>query len=319
MSPRPIEDVLIREMTLDDLPGADNLRHLAGWNQTTADWRRLLSLEPQGCFVAGRQGRIIGSVTTTTHGPSLAWIGMMLVHPDERGRGIGAALLRSAISRLERAGVRCVKLDATPLGQPLYEKCGFVPEATLQRWHRVAEPQAHSLGPFSSFPSFPSFAALHLPGAEEHLAHAAFESADTRPLTGSDWPAVERMDARAFGAPRSALLHRLAEEARSVLIWPATGAIGGYGMLRPGVRAFYLGPGVCASPEGVAVLVAALLREAGGAPVFWDILDQCGPAKEAARRFGFAPARPLTRMRRGSDVPAGDPNAQFAIADPAVG
>jgi predicted N-acetyltransferase YhbS len=117
-----MKDVILRRMTEADLPGADELRRLAGWNQTAEEWRRSLSLEPEGCFVALQDGKVAGTVTTITYGRALAWIGMMLVHPDHRGRGIGTGLMQQALKYLQDRGVKCIKLDATPAGQPLYEK-----------------------------------------------------------------------------------------------------------------------------------------------------------------------------------------------------
>ena len=82
----------IREMKSGDLVAADSLRNLAGWNQTATDWNRILNYQPNGCFVAVNADRIVGTVTTTCYGQKLAWIGMMLVHPDFRRRGIGTHL-----------------------------------------------------------------------------------------------------------------------------------------------------------------------------------------------------------------------------------
>ena len=58
-------------------------------------------------------------------------IGMVLVPPEKRRMGIGTALLMHGIEYLEAKGVAAVKLDATPLGRPLYEKLGFVVEYDL--------------------------------------------------------------------------------------------------------------------------------------------------------------------------------------------
>src|SRR6266496_3261092 len=101
-----MERVSLRPMTGDDLPAADELRRLAGWNQTLEDWRRLLGLEPRGCFVAVQEGRVVGTVTTTTYGRALAWIGMMLVHPEHQRRGIGTGLMRRALDYLQSQGVK---------------------------------------------------------------------------------------------------------------------------------------------------------------------------------------------------------------------
>src|SRR5437660_10933274 len=105
-----MEKVSLRSMTEGDLPAADELRRLAGWNQTLADWRRLLWLEPRGCFVAVENVAVVGTVTTTTYGQTLAWIGMMLVHPERQRRGIGTRLIRQALEYLHGLGVACVKL-----------------------------------------------------------------------------------------------------------------------------------------------------------------------------------------------------------------
>src|SRR5436190_22480309 len=119
------EAVELRVMTGLDLPAADALRREVGWNQKPQDWRRLLRLEPNGCFLAMHKGFLAGTVTTTTYGTALAWIGMMLVHPDHRRMGIATRLINRALEYLKEREVRCVKLDATPAGQPLYEQLGL--------------------------------------------------------------------------------------------------------------------------------------------------------------------------------------------------
>src|SRR5262249_32451649 len=108
-------------MTEPDIALGMRLKQQAGWNQTEADWRRCLALEPDGCFVAELDSQSVGTVTTCTFG-DVAWVAMVLVEETVRGRGIGRALMERALAYLESTGVRCVRLDATPLGRPLYEK-----------------------------------------------------------------------------------------------------------------------------------------------------------------------------------------------------
>ena len=62
----------------------------------------------------------------------------MIVHPDARRQGIGAALMTRALDHLDAAGVSCVKLDATPAGLPLYRRLGFEEEVLFARWMGVA-------------------------------------------------------------------------------------------------------------------------------------------------------------------------------------
>ncbi|MCY3021404.1 MAG: GNAT family N-acetyltransferase [Planctomycetota bacterium] len=136
---------LCRLLQTADLRAAQRLRELAHWNQTDQDWLNLLAMEPQGCFAAEVNGVAIGTATTTrflpASGPgSFGWVGMVLVHPDFRGHGIGSTLLRRAIDYLRACGVETVKLDATPLGRPVYLKHGFLDECSLERWQGMAGP-----------------------------------------------------------------------------------------------------------------------------------------------------------------------------------
>lgn len=283
----------IREMTEADLPGADELRRVVGWNQTSQDWARMLRLSPSGCFVALDGDTIVGTVTTTPYGSTLAWIGMMLVHPEHRRRGIGRQLMLRALESLRQRNVQCVKLDATPAGLPLYEQLGFVREWELTR---------HQLTPGTLI-----------------VAGSSTPAPDVRVLAESDWEGIVKVDAAAFGTAREELLRSLAADSVRAVVWPAQGLAQGWGFLRPGANADYLGPIVCLSEEGSASLVAALLTGSRERPVFWDVPDLNEAAQAVARAAGFEPVRPLTRMRRGPEKLPSNPRAQFAIADPAVG
>ncbi|MGZ0172571.1 MAG: GNAT family N-acetyltransferase [Planctomycetales bacterium] len=129
----------IRQMRLDDLDCAMNLKDQVGWNQTPDDIRRLVEYEPEGCFIAELDGIPVGTVSTTSYGTKLAWIGMMLVLPEYRRRGIARKLMQSSLDYLLGRGVTCIKLDATPLGQPMYEQLGFHAEWGFQRWEREGD------------------------------------------------------------------------------------------------------------------------------------------------------------------------------------
>ena len=79
-------------------------------------------------------GKIVGTAATLSYENRFAWIGMVLVDPDYRNRGIGTSLLQRTIEYLDAAGIPTLKLDATPAGKPLYEKLGFVSEYEIDRW-----------------------------------------------------------------------------------------------------------------------------------------------------------------------------------------
>ena len=93
--------IRVRALTAADLPLG--LCGAAGWNQTEADWRRFLDLQPDGCFVAELDGASVGTTTTCVFS-RVAWVAMALVAEAVRGRGVGAALLGAALADPHRPG-----------------------------------------------------------------------------------------------------------------------------------------------------------------------------------------------------------------------
>lgn len=282
-------ELRLRLLTRADLSFADSVRALAGWNQTIADWERFLAAEPDGCFLAEWNGAAAGTATTIVYGSTLAWIGMVLVHPDYRRRGIGRALLERCVEHLRGRGVRCIKLDATPAGKKVYDGLGFKDEWPLTRWERSA---------------------ARLPKAEWHAGIRDCRDAE----------AVESLDTAAFGVSRKKLLEPLMKQSLCALACKSeAGKVQGYGLLREGSAAFYLGP-VVAESAGVGVkLVNVLVAGAQGERIYWDIPERNIPAVELAKALGFKPQRTLMRMYLGENLAPGNPLQQFGIAGPEVG
>ncbi|MDA1316036.1 MAG: GNAT family N-acetyltransferase [Acidobacteria bacterium] len=271
---------MIRRMTTDDIPAGMRLKETANWNQTAQDWENVLALEPQGCWVYEAEGKIVGSTTAVTYGEDLAWIGMVLVLPEYRGRGIARALMEHALRYLDARGVKCVKLDATDMGRPLYERLGFVEETSIERW-------AGTLNPTSPPDDLPVPAAL----------------VDVEPIAA--------LDRAAFGADRSRLLGRLSE----TFPQDAHYLPGGYLMGRPGVREYFLGPCVADHAAGARRLIAHCLSQYATTRMFWDLLPANQDAVDLARSFGFEPQRKLARMTlKGGVCQPGNVSQVFAAA-----
>src|ERR1035441_8009995 len=82
------------------------------------------------CESQARAGNVLGTAAYLRY-DALGWIAMMLVDPAERRAGLGAQLLTEALAAV--AGAPCVGLDATPAGEPLYRRFGFVGDYSLVR------------------------------------------------------------------------------------------------------------------------------------------------------------------------------------------
>jgi len=137
----------LRLMTASDIHDASELSTAAGWNQNGDDWRRLLKCAPRGCFGIEVEGKLVASTTAVCYQRDLAWIGMVLTHPEYRGRGFAGRLLAQALEFTEAAEIKTIKLDATEQGRPLYEKFRFVAEQPVERWIRSGSGEAM---PFNS-------------------------------------------------------------------------------------------------------------------------------------------------------------------------
>jgi len=277
----------IRMMTLADIPAGMRLKEAARWNQTGEDWRRFLRADSEGCFVAEWNGQVMGTVTTIIYEDRFAWVGMVLVDPGFRGRGIGSALLVHAMDYLDATKIPCVKLDATPQGRGLYQRLGFVPEYEIER---------HIL----------------------ERGSAAARPDQVRRM--EDIRSVLGMDRDVFGADRRVLLSSVASDAPEFVITAQEGhSLSGYALGRRGSRADHLGPWVACSEAVARDILERFLHCSGRNTIFVDVVkdNPWAPALLAEKRFKFS--RPLTRMWRGENAHPGRPDLLCAILGPEFG
>jgi GNAT superfamily N-acetyltransferase len=283
--------MVIRNMTESDLPSALRLKTMAGWNQTVADWKRFMDASPTGCFVAEVDGEVRGTVTTISFEHRFAWVGMVLVDPEYRSKGIGTSLLHKAIGHLDDAKVPTVKLDATPQGKPLYEKLGFVAEYDIERW------------------------SLQRPAGKSSPGHPRTESASTE-LPAS----LFQMDRESFGAGRADLLKSLHRDAPDFTLEVRTNeGLQGYAFGRRGSFADHLGPWIAKDADTARTLLQSFLVRSIRETVIADCLKNNAIAVDLLKCSGFVYARPLTRMYRGPNDYPGRPESVCAIMGPEFG
>ena len=159
-----------RFLTVADVDAAMQLSTAAGWNQTPEDWRRIIALEPEGCFGIDVDGQLVATATLLCFGQDLAWVGMVLTHRDHQRKGLARTLMRAAIDTARRRGVRCIKLDATDQGRPLYSSLGFVDEQPIERWRTESIPLADARGSESVALSRDREGAVGIPQALDRTA-----------------------------------------------------------------------------------------------------------------------------------------------------
>lgn len=116
------------------------------------------------------------------------------------------------------------------------------------------------------------------------------------------------------------MLELLATQSSNAIVsTDEAGRVNGYGLLRQGSRAFYLGPVAASSSEAGVTLIRTLVHQVKGHPVFWDIPDANQAAVSLVKELGFTPQRPLLRMFIGNNEHPGNQERYYALADPSIG
>ena len=129
----------ISPMTRDDLDFAVALTDSENWGYRRSDFERLISLAPDGCFVARGVLRRVGLITTTRHGDYGFW-GTLIVMKKHRHRGIGEALITHAIAYLKERGAKTIELNGVFPTVSLYRRFGFQDKYLSLRFVRPPSP-----------------------------------------------------------------------------------------------------------------------------------------------------------------------------------
>lgn len=276
----------IRLMTLNDLPLGLRLSAQAGWNQTEADWRRFMRLEPDGCFVAQWAQEPVATTAAFVFG-SVGWIAMVLVDEAFRHRGIASRLVEHALKYVEQRSVRTTRLDATPLGRPVYERLGFLPEYSLVRMQGTVVPPADDSG----FVSLPAGHVQEMCDLDRHIT----------------------------GTSRQRLIQALHDERPEATAAGFTaGGVTGYAMWRPGRRASQIGPAMARSAQTGVALLDQMWRRCPAGTVFADVPTGNATAVAWFTSHAFTVQRDFTRMCRGPRI-ADFPERMWASSGPEKG
>lgn len=127
--PRTEESLVIREMTERDMDHVFNIE--AGIFPDPFDARRLDIMRrwfPSACLVAEKNGKIVGYILATLRSPTLGHILSVAVIEEERGKGIGSALIRKSMEIMKSRGASAVRLEVRTDNMKaikLYKKMGY--------------------------------------------------------------------------------------------------------------------------------------------------------------------------------------------------
>lgn len=114
--------ITFRNATLDDLKQVLGWARDEGWNPGLDDAPAFHTADPDGFFVAVDGLTPVAAISVVNHTDTFAFLGLYIVRPSYRGKGIGYGLWSHAI---QHAQGRTIGLDGVPEQQDNYAASGF--------------------------------------------------------------------------------------------------------------------------------------------------------------------------------------------------
>ncbi|MDN3520467.1 GNAT family N-acetyltransferase [Halomonas ramblicola] len=276
-----------RRMLESDLRAVHLLTQVVCWPHRREDCELLYRLG-RG-FVAECDRGVIGTALWWAHGDDLASLGMVIVLPEAQGRGIGSELMNRL---LEEIGERNTLLNATPRGQPLYERLGFRVIGKAHKHQGTVAPHAPVVPP---------------PGTR------------LRAIEARDGTALVELASSAAGMPRASVMDELLRIAEGVVIEDGNSNPVGFAILRRFGHGDAIGPVVAPDPGHARALVSHLAAARTGSFMRIDVRDE-SELDSLLSELGLAQVVDDTQivMVRG-EAPQADPGMhQFAIVSHAL-
>lgn len=263
-------ELTIRAMTRPELDTLVEWAAAEGWNPGVNDAEIFWGADPEGFGAAERDGELIGGGSIVAYGGRFGFMGVFIVRPDLRGRGLGRQLWHARrdrlIARLDAPAV--IGMDGVFAMEDFYARGGFVLSHRDLRFEGV--------------------------GAQGPL--------DARVVDLSEVPFADlaRYDAAHFPAPREAFLQAwISQPGCRALGALQDGGLSGYGVIRSCRQGFKIGPLFAADAEIAEALFVGLVDHAPGVPIFLDAPENNPDAMALAERHGLREVFGCARMYYG--------------------
>lgn len=257
----------IRAMTRQELDLAVDWAAAEGWNPGLHDADCFHAADPDGFLVGLLDEQPVAVISVVRYGAVFGFLGFYIVHPSFRGRGYGMRIWQAGMNRL--AG-RVVGLDGVVDQQPNYRKSGF------ELAHNNVRFEGRGRG-----------APVDDPGVTL-LSDIPFER-------------VTDYDRRFFPADRSVFLQAWITRPDVVALGHLSGAnLNGYAVLRPCRNGYKIGPLFADTPDLAERLYQAVtVRIPAHEPVYLDVPQVNGAARDLAKRHGMTAVFETARMYKG--------------------
>jgi hypothetical protein len=242
-----------------------------GWNPGYGDADSFFAADPGGFLLGRVDGVPVASISAVKYGSDFGFVGLYIVEPAHRGRGLGLRAWDAAMASLRG---RCIGLDGVVAQQDNYRKSGFALAHRNVRYAGVATGAGAPASP-SDPPHVVDLGAVSL--AE-----------------------IAAYDRQHFPAARPVFLEAWLHQSAHALGWRENGRLRGMGCVRACREGFKCGPLHADDPTIASALFDALAaRLPTGAPLFLDLPEPNAAARRLAEARGMQPVFETARMYAG--------------------
>jgi ribosomal protein S18 acetylase RimI-like enzyme len=264
-----IEGYAIREMARHEVDLAISWATAEGWNPGIHDAETFYRTDPHGFFLGILDGKPVASISAVAYGDSYGFLGLYIVKPTFRGRGLGIEIWNRGMEYLQG---RNIGLDGVLAQQKLYERSGFRPCCRSLRY------QGEGTGLGSKVAGI------------EYLSEVPLDD-------------LMAYDDQFFPEPRHLFIESWIRQPEGTALGSySDGSLTGYGVLRKCQLGYKIGPLFADDAKAADVLFRALCGSAPrGSPVFLDTPQPNPAALDLARRYDMHLVFETVRMYNKKD------------------
>lgn len=278
-------NITILQLCHEHIEQARSLSATAGWPHRREDWLFMLDLGTG--FAACDGGELVGTAMTWSFGQALSTLGMVLVAPGMKGRGIGRKLVSTALAEIKTP---TIALNATKEGIPLYRSLGFRSTESVFQCQGEATAMSQTL---------------------------SFETRNVRPSAVNDLSAIKSLDWAATGVEREAIIESLYAIGDCAVLTENEVTIG-FSIRRPFGRGYVIGPIVAPDDNAARALIAHWATQSGKSFLRLDV-----PKHEHLVNWlgenGLVQVGTVGQMVRGPQLAKSDPDSLYALTSQAMG
>ena len=265
-------EFVFREMNRPEIRHLIDWAGREGWNPGIHDADTFWKIDHNGFLAVETAGKVVGGGSIVRHNPKFGFMGLFIMEPEFRGRGIGSRLW---IERRDRLLQRLdpdatVGLDAVEAMIPFYERGGFKTAFRHVRYRWENE----------------------TPTVD---ARSCLVELQAIPLEE-----ILRFDRDCFPGSREAFLRAWIAQPDAHKVAALKGdRLRGFGVIRPCRQGWKIGPLIAREQSTALKILKQLVTLGTPGPVFLDVPDNNHLALDMCERLGMKAGCHCTRMYHG--------------------